>query len=63
MIYCIFSPSADQNKRVVTSSDDNIQWKFLFGSYIPRHRREFMIPKYSILTGVVTDKYTYSSKH
>ncbi len=45
---------------LLTFSDDNIQWKFLFGSYIPRHRLESVILKYSIHTGAVTDSLTYT---
>ncbi len=30
-----------------TCSDDNTQWKFLFGWYIPRRRLESVIAKYS----------------
>ncbi len=36
--------------RLVTCSDDNIQRKFIFGSYTPRCRLESVIPKYSIHT-------------
>ncbi len=41
--------SVGQNKRgrLVTCSDGNIRWKFWFGSYIPRHRLESVITKYS----------------
>ncbi len=40
--------SVGQNKRgrLVTCSDSNIRWKFIFGSYIPRRRLESVIPKY-----------------
>ncbi len=33
---------------LLTCSDGNIWWKFLFGSYIPRPRLESVIPKHSI---------------
>ncbi len=41
--------SVGQNKRgrLVTCSDGNIRWKFLFRSYIPRCRLESVIAKYS----------------
>ncbi len=40
---------------LLTCSDGNIRWKFLYGSFIPRRRLDSVIPKYSIHTGVVTD--------
>ncbi len=45
----MFFSSVGQNKRgrLVTCSDDNIRWKFWFGSYIPRRRLESVIVKYS----------------
>ncbi len=41
--------SVEQNKRgrLVTCSDGNIWWKFIFGSYISRRRLESLIAKYS----------------
>ncbi len=47
-IVMLFS-SVGQNKRgrLDTGSDGNIRWKFLFGSYIPRHRLESVIANYS----------------
>ncbi len=44
---------------LLTCSDGNIRWKFLFGSYIPRRRLESVILKYSIHTGAVTDRLTH----
>ncbi len=47
---------------LLTCSDDNIRLKFLFRSYIPRHRLESVITKCLIHTGAVTDSYTFTSK-
>ncbi len=44
---------------LLTCSDGNIRSKFLFGSYIPRHRLESVIPEYSIHTGAVADRLTH----
>ncbi len=49
VIYCNAFFLSCQNKRgrLVTYSDGNIRWKFLFGSFIPRRRLESVILKYS----------------
>ncbi len=49
MIYCnaFFLIWSEQTWQTCYCSDDNIRLKFLFGSYIPRHRLESVIAKYS----------------
>ncbi len=49
-IYCNAFLLIGQNKHgklFITCSYGNIWWKFLFGPYIPRHRLESVIAKYS----------------